>query len=375
MLLDELDRMEILPPNAKLFTSDATSMYTNIDPEEGIATLRKYVNHYKNEIKETLNTTFICELTNLIMTNNFFKFGNTWWHQTIGTAMGTPCACIYATLFFAWFERQVILKKYKKNLLLYRRQIDDIFGIWVDDPTKPNEWKEFKNDLNSQCKLDWKTEELSKEVNFLDLTISITKEGKIRYQTFQKPMNPFLYIPGHSAHPPGIVKSLIHGLIQTYNRQNTEKITFKKNVKQLFKRLIARGHLHEDIHPIFLQAAEKIDQKEHDRAIQRHTIRPAKHTHHSSLSRPQDRKDIFFHLPYHPRDISRKEIHRIYQNTCDAKDNLKESFQRMDNGMGGTMKITKLTIAYGRGQNLRDVLCSSSLQEYENCKVSTLLAP
>ena len=49
-------------------------------------------------------------------------------------------------------------------------------------------------------------------------------------------MNPFLY---HSSHPPGIVKSLIHGLIQTYHRQNTEEMTFKKNVKQLFKRLIA----------------------------------------------------------------------------------------------------------------------------------------
>ena len=185
-------------------------------------------------------------------------------------------------------------------------------------------------------------------------------------------MNPFLY---HSSHPPGIVKSLIHGLIQTYHRQNTEEMTFKKNVKQLFKRLIAWGHLYEDIHPIFLQAAEKIDKKEHGHARQRHTIRTVNQAHQHSLSRPQDRRDIFFHLPYHPKDISRKEIHRIYQNTCDAKDNLKESFQEMDNGMGGTMKITKLTIAYSRGQNLRVILCSSSLQKYKNCKVSTLLTP
>ena len=173
-----------------------------------------------------LNTSFICDLTELIMHNNNFKFGSTWWHQQIGTAMGTPCACIYATIFFAWFECEVILEKYKKNLLLYCRQIDDIFGIWIDDPKKPNKWDEFKHDLNSQCKLDWNTKELGKEVNFLDLQISITKQGKIQYQTFQKPMNPFLYIPGHSSHPLGIVKSLIHGLIQTYHRQNTEEKTF-----------------------------------------------------------------------------------------------------------------------------------------------------
>ena len=93
MLLDELDAIQILPKNAKLFTSDATSMYTNIDPEEGITTLRKYITTYQKEIKETMNTNFICELTELIMKNNIFKFGSTWWHQKIGTAMGTPCAC------------------------------------------------------------------------------------------------------------------------------------------------------------------------------------------------------------------------------------------------------------------------------------------
>ena len=31
-------------------------------------------------------------------------------------------------------------------------------------------------------------------------------------------------------------------------------------------------------------------------------------------------------------------------------DNLEENFQQMDNDMGGTMKIKKLTIAYARGQ-------------------------
>jgi hypothetical protein len=135
--------------------------------------------------------------------------------KKIGTAMGTPCACIYATIFFAWFERQYILKKYRKNLMLYCRQINDIFGVWMDDPNNPNSWNEFKQDLNRQCKLEWNTEDLDTTVNFLNLTISIDKKGKISYQTFQKPMNKFLYIPGHSSHPPGIVKSLIHGLIQT----------------------------------------------------------------------------------------------------------------------------------------------------------------
>ena len=44
--------------------------------------------------------------------------------------MGTPSACIYATIYYAYHERKTLLPKYKKNL------IDDMFGIWIpsDDP-------------------------------------------------------------------------------------------------------------------------------------------------------------------------------------------------------------------------------------------------
>jgi hypothetical protein len=123
------------------------------------------------------------------MYNNIFQFGDSWWIQKIGTAMGTPCTCIYATIFFAWFERKHILTKYKDNLLLYKRQIDDIFAIWIDTPDKPNQWQNFNNDLNKYCKLDWNTEQLSNSITFLDLTIWINQNGKLQYCTFQKPMN------------------------------------------------------------------------------------------------------------------------------------------------------------------------------------------
>ena len=85
-LLDKLDRIPKLPKNARLFTSDATSMYTNIDPEEGINILRQYITTYNSEIKEKVNIELICELTDLVMSNNIFQFGDTWWHQKIGTS-------------------------------------------------------------------------------------------------------------------------------------------------------------------------------------------------------------------------------------------------------------------------------------------------
>jgi hypothetical protein len=130
-LLIRLDNIKKLPPGCKLFTSDTTSMYTNIDPIEGIDTLCLYLDKYVKEGKgSTLNTSLICELTKLVIENNVFQFRDSYWKQNIGTVMGAPCSCIYTTLFFAWFDREKILTKYKNNLILYCRQIDNIFGIW-----------------------------------------------------------------------------------------------------------------------------------------------------------------------------------------------------------------------------------------------------
>ena len=41
--------------------------------------------------------------------------------------------------------------------------------------------------------LEWETSELSTSVDFLDLTISIGDDRRIQFQTYQKPMNLYLY--------------------------------------------------------------------------------------------------------------------------------------------------------------------------------------
>ena len=40
----------------------------------------------------------VVELTDIIISHNYFKFGDTDWIQEMGTAMGTPMACVYASI-------------------------------------------------------------------------------------------------------------------------------------------------------------------------------------------------------------------------------------------------------------------------------------
>ena len=44
------------------------------------------------------------------MTRNVFQFGNRYFLQLTGTAMGTPCACVYATLYYSYWEETNLLQ-------------------------------------------------------------------------------------------------------------------------------------------------------------------------------------------------------------------------------------------------------------------------
>jgi hypothetical protein len=46
------------------------------------------------------------------MNNNIFMFGDTFWLQTSGTAMGTPVACSYATTSYGNHENIHILPNF-----------------------------------------------------------------------------------------------------------------------------------------------------------------------------------------------------------------------------------------------------------------------
>lgn len=117
-----------LPDNCFLFTADAVSMYTNINTAKAIKNIARYL-RTKTELFTDVPVEALVDALRLIMTNNYFRFGDTTWHQLEGTAMGTPPAPPYATLYYAIHE-EAFLQEFHNNLFFYRRYIDDIVGVW-----------------------------------------------------------------------------------------------------------------------------------------------------------------------------------------------------------------------------------------------------
>ncbi len=94
-----------IPYHTKIFTCDAVSMYTNINIDYSIEIITKWFDKYKHETPATLPPKLLIATLTIVMKNNIFNFSNTYWLQKTGTAMGTPCACSIASLYFGYHKR------------------------------------------------------------------------------------------------------------------------------------------------------------------------------------------------------------------------------------------------------------------------------
>ena len=155
-LKDLLDDLR-LAPNARFFTADATSMYTNIATEPALAEISKYLREHESTLFKHYKSETLIEALEIIFRNNLFKFGDTFWRQKSGTGMGISPAPPWATIFFALHEDTVV-EKWSAHLPFYRRCIDDVPGVWLCHPNPSKDealWKEFCHNMQQWHGLEW----------------------------------------------------------------------------------------------------------------------------------------------------------------------------------------------------------------------------
>ena len=170
-------------------------------------------------------------------------------------------------------------------------------------------------------------------------------------------MNLFLYIPSHSAHPPGLSKSLVYGLMKTYLAQNTRYSDAMAAIRKLYNRLLARRYSQEKLSPLFTSAAATLSTRSNRNKV---TCEYKTKSHTRT-------NNVFFHLPYHPQDISRREIQRIFSNTCMTP--RRSLLDVYNTERGASLDIGGMTVAYSRPKNLRDRLNPTTLFETDSLHV------
>ena len=318
--------------------SDATAMYTNINTDHAIHIIELWFELHKDDIPKDFPRKLVLLSIRRLMSHNAFTFGSSFYIQENGTAMGTSCACMYATIYYSYHEETRIMKL--PNVRFYRRLIDDAFILYK----KSGSMRDLRDQMNDfgppEKRLNWVTEDPKQSVDYLDLTVSITDKGTITTRTYQKKRNCYLYRPPTSAQPESILYSLIFGTLHRYWWQNTYKEDFSKYCALFHDRLIARGHTLNSLHPLFMKAAK---------AVESSTLpnpRPG------SIKRPDNNRNLLFiHLPFSPQHPPTRTIRKLtdkFSNDLDAA--------------GCTLE--RIILAFSKGPNIGN-LCKKHKLEPE----------
>ena len=349
-----------IPPDSFLFTADAVSMYTNIPTSRALMFIGTYL---RKERFPGIPTEALMEALSLVMKNNIFTFGDTTWKQLSGTAMGTPPAPPWATLYFALCENSVI-PHYSDNLTFYRRFIDDIFGVWTvtNATTQTQKWTAFQSAINSPVyQLVWEFSPLQTQVDFMDLTIRIDND-RLHTSLYEKPSNLHLYIPPHSCHPPGLVRGIVHGMIYRIHTLCSDPNDINTRTMELYRQLQHRGYSRNIMVPLFHEAIQRA-----------HTTRTeADDTAKEAQKKYDLKRTLFFHIQYHPKNPDSRAIQRAWQQTV-ANPPFSLPLSDVRNYAGSKTGIERLIIAQHQPLNLSNLLSYRKLKDNSGPPVSSYL--
>ena len=324
----------------KLVTSDADAFYTNINTNHAIEIMEKWCDLHRNDIPEDFPRELVLKGIKRLMENNVFTFGDRFFLQLNGTAMGTNVACMYATIYYSYHEETQLI--HLPSIKFYRRLIDDAFIIF--DDTKGT-FQELKNNMNdfgpTEKRLNWSTEEPADEINFLDLTIKIQNDGTITTKTFQKAMNLYLYRTPDSCQPGNILYSFVYGLIHRYYWQNSNERDFLHVVEALLQRMLERGHILNNINKIFINAVNKV------KTSSMPNPRPGTPTEQTETNRNL----LFIHLPHHPNNPTKDDLKIL---TTNLQNEMKEH----------GLKLERVIIAHSKAPNIGDICKKHRLEGF-----------
>ena len=362
----ELERLDLRGKRCSLFKYDAVAMYVNVNTDACLDELSKYLRCPETRKKfPHYDPDMLLEAIEIVMRNNIMSFGDCFFLQLCGVAMGISPAPPIASIFYAIYEN-VMLPKWKHCLFFVRRFIDDGFGIWIhndDAATDEANWVEFQEELNAFHGLTWEAEERTQSMDYMDMIVTIGEDGKITTDLFEKEMNLYQYLPPNSSHPPGVMTGLVMGGVLRILQLCSFRKDADRHICNFYRRLLDRGHPPASLLPLFDRAVTNAETYiANSSTVVKKTSTPVQQ---------QKRDTIYFHIPYHPQDPRAKHWQELWQQHMIQPMN-KPHISRIKCGKA-TFPIEKMTVCYSRHHNLGNLLSYRKLDRFKGRTVSSFL--
>jgi hypothetical protein len=229
-----------IPRDCLLVTGDVTSLYTNMDLNRTLATIRQIFIKYPDPLRPDQHLLKLLEIT---LKNNDFTFNNKYYLQTCGIAMGKKYAPSLANIYLIYFDS--ILAQGLDNItpIFPLRFLDDVFFLW-DDTVE--HLKSFETKLNKiipgiTITLNWH----KNHIDFLDTTIfkcHLTTHTILHSRLYFKPTDSHQLLHSSSFHPPHTTKGILKSQITRFKRLSSTYLDFNNACDILYKAIHNRGY-------------------------------------------------------------------------------------------------------------------------------------
>lgn len=263
-LIHQLEYLSF-PEDCFICCADIESLYPNIPIDVGIIFVTKAIRRLSYSLPgsnvplrdDPNHVEFIIELMTWVLRNNYFKFGDQWFLQLQGTAMGTPLAVPFACLFVGQIEYELFNPTIISNALpiplFYKRYIDDIFYIARAKLEAQQFFQRFDS-VVATIRCGSLTIDSTSGI-FLDVEIykgpRFNSSRVLDFKTYQKEQNRYLYLAPNSFHRRDIFNSMIISELNRYRLSCTDNNEFYRIRSLFYQRLVARGYHTEYLNVVF----------------------------------------------------------------------------------------------------------------------------
>jgi hypothetical protein len=231
-----------------IVTGDVEAFYTNVNVSETIQTIRSKPHGFS--ALDGYEREDIADLLDVVMNVNCFGFGQEYYHQIAGIAMGTACAPAFANLNLAFKEDGISeilgsVMNNKSGLILYNRYIDDILLIFKGPKTDLQSLLSKFNKSFEPFKIGWNINPVTAPTPFLDIEFFFEQGfGPVGIQSrvYRKRFNKHQYIPWSSAHPESVKKAFIKAELTRFMIISSQKQLFEERVVEFMQALARRGY-------------------------------------------------------------------------------------------------------------------------------------
>jgi hypothetical protein len=237
-------RNEQIPKEAFLVTGDVCSLYTNMNIDRTIETTRDALKKHPSEGRPDEHLIKLLEIT---LKNNDFVFGDEFYLQICGTAMGKAFAPGLADIYLEKFDDAARNGFHIKPLLFYRF-LDDTFFVWIGTRAQLQEYETFLNNIIPGITITLNVSSTS--VNFLDTTVykkdpdpnHHSNHATLLTKVYFKETDTHQLLHKDSFHPRHTTRGVLKSQILRFQRISSTYEDFSETCRILFRSLRKRNY-------------------------------------------------------------------------------------------------------------------------------------